>query len=227
MKARVRNSTTTCGTLTGGLHGLTQHASRGDNAAPAVHLIEINSCAPDFQTDRAAAHAYGVDYYGLHLLLALRDYDRARILCTPFTTETQYWHARSFLPAMLGAIFVGKGVVEAMRKQRLDLHRHLVESVTLFRHGDRVADPRSVRHLWLATFSTRSKEIRRHVLEAEDAVQSYFRQYVRVDKPSDWYHVPWLRKPSCIMFCVPLKQNDNINATVYESSFDDLYPATL
>ena len=182
VEARVSGSSSSYSTTSGGILELEGIAKEVTNATPSARLIEVNARAPGYQCNRASAHAYGVDYYALSLLLALRDQHRVQILSTPFTTTTpiRYWHAQSFLPALCGGSFAGEGALEAMAMMRPDLHRHIVETVVFFRNGDRVADPKSGRHMWLATFLIRSREGRQHVLEVETAIRSFFRNSMHV-----------------------------------------------
>lgn len=182
VEARVNDSSSSYSISAGNLLDLEPCAEKVNGANPSVRLIEVNARAPGYQCNRAAAHAYGVDYYALSLLLALRDHGRVRILSTPFTTAIRYWHAQSFLPAKCGGTFTGGDSLKDFAMRRPDLHKCLVDPVVFFKDGDRVVDPSCGRHMWLATFLVRSRRGRQHVLEVESAVRSYFRDAMLVTK---------------------------------------------
>ena len=182
VEARLCGSSYSYTTSSSNLLDLELFDKEGTSSSPSVHLIEVNARAPGYQCNRASAHAYGVDYYALSLLLALRDQLRAQILSIPFTitTEIRYWHAQAFLPALCGGTFTGGDALEAMAMARPDLHKAVVETVSFFKDGEPVADPKNGRHMWLATFLIRSRKSRQHVLEMENAVRTFFRDAIRV-----------------------------------------------
>ena len=181
VEVRVRDSSSSYKKYPDGTLDLSPNLQDNSSASPSVCLKEANARAPGHQCNRAAAHAYGVDFYALSLLLALRDHKRVQILSTPFTAVIQYWHAQCFLPAMNGGRFAGEGALSALATERPDLYKHIVETIVYFRNGDKVANPVSGRHMWLGTFLIRSKTGRRHVLEVEKAIRSYLRPTMRVD----------------------------------------------
>lgn len=80
VEARVRDSSSSYKKSPDGTLDLSPNLQDNSSASPSVRLIEANARAPGYQCNRAAAHAYGVSYYALCLLLALRDYKRVQKL---------------------------------------------------------------------------------------------------------------------------------------------------
>ncbi|KAH0556811.1 hypothetical protein GP486_005402, partial [Trichoglossum hirsutum] len=74
-------------------------------AVPSAWLIEINPRPPGIQASDAVASTYGIDYFGLGLLFALADKERARALSHPFRSGPQYWCEIVFIPVEHGGVF--------------------------------------------------------------------------------------------------------------------------
>ena len=60
------------------------------NTLPRVWLIEINARPPGLQAAWASRATYGIDFWGVSLLLALNDKTATRQLAKPFTSNHQY-----------------------------------------------------------------------------------------------------------------------------------------
>jgi hypothetical protein len=62
-------------------------------------LIEINTRPPGFTATQVIESTYGIDYWGIALLLAVSDKARARALSRPFANGPQYFSVMVFITA--------------------------------------------------------------------------------------------------------------------------------
>lgn len=51
---------------------------------PVCHLLEINARPPGYTSTLSSLQAYGINYFQLHALAAIRDYKRLRVLSVPY-----------------------------------------------------------------------------------------------------------------------------------------------
>lgn len=91
LEARIRNSSAHRSVQNGVYDLYLRPHGQEAPIKPEVVLMEINARPPGLLGAFATGHTYGVDYYGLHLLLAIQDFDRFKVLCEPFTCGAQYW----------------------------------------------------------------------------------------------------------------------------------------
>lgn len=131
---------------------------------PYAWLIEINPRPPGIQETAAVESTYGVDYWGIALLAALRDHRRLAALAHPFRNGPQYWCEMIFIPVTSGGIFASDDVSADLVQRQPDLAKHISKSFCLLRRGDVVPSPLSGITAWVAYFIVFSRVSREHLL---------------------------------------------------------------
>lgn len=140
--------------------------------APAVWLIEINPRPPAIQVSQAVEHTYGIDYFGLSLVFAIDDKQRARQLSHPFAQGAQYWCEIIFIPVEKGGVYQSGDVCAELFERRPDLAQSVSKCFCFLKKGVKVADPYEEGiGSWVAYFNVFSRESRLHVLEIAEEVK--------------------------------------------------------
>lgn len=139
--------------------------------APSAWLIEVNPRPPGVQALTAVKHTYGVEYSGIGLLFAVNDLPRVRQLLHSFQQGAQYWCEMVFIPVDKGGVYESGNVCEELCERRPDLADHFSEFHCFLKRGDRVADPVTGMHAWVAYFNVFSRESRAHLLEIAECVR--------------------------------------------------------
>lgn len=140
---------------------------------PSVFLLEINARPVGMQGVTTTGNVYGVDYYAMVFLCALRDRVRTELLARPFTGSDPLWSVGAqyhcemvLIPVPKGGIFDGPDdVCEDLRQRCPELMESVVLEWSHFKKGDRVPEPADKRDLpWIATLIVHSKTSRRQAL---------------------------------------------------------------
>jgi biotin carboxylase len=139
---------------------------------PSAWLIEINPRPPGIQETAAVEATYGIDYWGISLVAALRDHERLRMLAQPFRQGAQYWCEMVFVPVTNGGIFDSDDVCVELMQRRPDLAAHISTSFCFLKRGDKVtAFEEAGVTLWVAYFVVFSRASREHLLELTATVR--------------------------------------------------------
>ena len=169
LEARVENS---------GMEYVTKNdvldlAERAESApgTPSAWLIEVNPRPPGIQASEAVKHTYGLEYFGIALLFALNDKQRAKQLSHPFAQGPQYWCEMLFIPVEKGGVYESGDVCAELFDRRPDLARYVSRSFCFLKKGDRVQDPTSGVNAWVAYFNVFSRESRAHLLQIAEAIR--------------------------------------------------------
>ncbi|EPE26983.1 Glutathione synthetase ATP-binding protein [Glarea lozoyensis ATCC 20868] len=144
---------------------------------PAPWLIEINPRPPGMKCTQIIESTYGVDYWGLAMLIAIRDTERARILSQQFKMGAQYNCVMVFIPCNYDldhctGIFDSDDICADLIRQRPDLAEHISQCATLVKRGDKVDHPDSGHNSWLAYYNVFSRKSRQHALELAEQVRT-------------------------------------------------------
>ncbi|KAH8800431.1 hypothetical protein F5884DRAFT_647942, partial [Xylogone sp. PMI_703] len=166
VEARMRNSSMNYSKING-LLDLVNTESAVNNR-PDVILIEVNARPPGLHCIFATAHTYGVDYYGLHLLLALNDKERVMSLSKFFTCRAQYWCEIIYIPIYRDRMFVPENFCKEVI-QYLSTTASRVSKADCFGAGKTLSPVRGLG--LIAYFLLYSRISRRDVLEMGERVQ--------------------------------------------------------
>lgn len=123
---------------------------------------------------------HGVDYWGLAMLLALRDKERVRALAHPFKNGPQYTCVMVFIPAYYQiesceGIFDSGDICLDLMRRRPDLAAHVSKCGCLVQKGQRVAHPSTGINSFLAYFNVFSRSSREEALYLAQQVRAEVR----------------------------------------------------
>lgn len=154
-------------------NGITELARRKKppQSDPSAWLIEINTRPPGIQASDAVQSTYGIDYWGVRLLFALNDIERAKALSQPFQNGPQYWCEMVFIPIERGGVFDSDDVCVDLIKKCPDLAAHISKSWCFWKRGDSVPDPSSGLNLWIAYYVVFSRTSRAHLLTVAHSIR--------------------------------------------------------
>ncbi|KAI4779354.1 glutathione synthetase ATP-binding domain-like protein [Aureobasidium sp. EXF-3400] len=131
-------------------------------------LIEINPRPLGMTGSQIIESTYGIDYWGLALLIAVRDKSRVRALSQPFKNGAQYHCVMVFIPAdypsSCEGIFDSDDICVDLITRRKDLARNISRFGCLVKRGQKVPHPNSGVHSFLAYFNVFSRKSREEAL---------------------------------------------------------------
>lgn len=142
---------------------------------PSVFLLEVNARCPNMVCTYATAKTYGVNYYAMHLLLAMKDNERLRALSQPYSNGPQYNCEIAMVPVTKGGRFASEDPCQELEERCPALMANVSKSGCLFKRGDIVPDPSSGILTWIAFFLVFSRISREDVLEKAEHIRSQFR----------------------------------------------------
>lgn len=136
---------------------------------PTAWLIEINPRPLGMTGCQIIESTYGIDYWGLALLLAVGDKARTRALSQPFKHGPQYTCIMVFIPAdypvSAQGVFDSEDICADLIARRPDLAKQISRCACLVKRGQKVAHPSSGKHTFLAYFNVYSRTGRKEALE--------------------------------------------------------------
>ncbi|CAG9949765.1 unnamed protein product [Clonostachys rosea f. rosea IK726] len=169
LEGRVENSTTDYKSVNGILDLHPVDPSPGAPEKPSAWLIEINPRPLGMTGSQIIESTYGIDYWGLALLIAVGDKARVRALSRPYLHGAQYTCIMVFIPADFSAhlkgIFDSDDICVDLKNRRPDLAKQISRSACLVKRGQKVAHPSSGRNSFLAYFNVFSRNSREEALE--------------------------------------------------------------
>jgi hypothetical protein len=146
---------------------------------PTAWLIEINPRPLGMTGSHVIESTYGIDYWGLAMLIAAADKSRARSLSQPFKHGAQYTCVMVFIPAdfppSCEGIFNSDDISAELKARRPDLAKHISRCGCLVKRGQRVPHPSFGVNTFLAYFNVFSRKGRREALELADKVREEVR----------------------------------------------------
>jgi hypothetical protein len=151
-----------------------------------VFLLEINPRAPGWQEIEATARAYGVSYYTLSVLHAIRDRNRMTSLSVPFEDGAQYHMQLLFVSALKGGTYsYGDICATILSQHKDDLNQRghgrarIISSTTLMEDGQEVPDPSTgmVYGNFIAFFLIASRESRAEAIRLGNLVERVVREH--------------------------------------------------
>ncbi|UKZ83341.1 hypothetical protein TrVFT333_011149 [Trichoderma virens FT-333] len=146
---------------------------------PTAWLIEINPRPLGMTGSQVIESTYGIEYWGLAMLIAVADKSRARSLSQPFKHGAQYTCVMVFIPAEYPSscqgIFDSDDICAELKSRRPDLAKHISRCGCLVKRGQRVPHPSSGVNSFLAYFNVFSRKGRREALELAEKVREEVR----------------------------------------------------
>lgn len=172
VEARVGNSSKQYGRSDDGLLDLIDlPGDMRPQKEPNVVLMEVNPRLPGAMCLAAVRSTYGVDYTALHLLLSVRDDERAKALSLPFASGPQNWSETVFILGDKGGTFASEDVYSNLKKTRPELARSVSDSHTYYTRGQMVPPPTADSQPWIAWLLVFSPVSRKDLLEKARRVQ--------------------------------------------------------
>lgn len=110
---------------------------------PKSVLIENNPRPPGTNSNTVILHTYGVEFYALHLLIAIGDAPRIRALSVPFKNGPQYHCDLVSIPVVKGGFFASWDATADLFQRLPHLQTLVKKSGCYFSYGEEVPDPSS------------------------------------------------------------------------------------
>ena len=142
---------------------------------PSVFLLEVNPRCPGFVGTSASTRTYGVNYYALHLLLAVEDTPRLLALSQPFAKGAQYWSEITLIPVPCGGIFNSEDPCRELQDRCPKLAANISMCVCFYQKDDIVPDPSTGVLTWVALFLVYSRTSRSDVIQKSEEIRRQFR----------------------------------------------------
>ena len=146
---------------------------------PAPWLIEINPRPPGMMGTQIIESTWGVDYWGLGMLLSLRDKPRVRALSQPYERGPQYTCVMIFISAdydpSCEGIFDSDDICTDLFARRPDLAKHVSRYGCLAKRGQQIPHPHTGINTFIAYFNVFSRVSRREALELAAVVREEVR----------------------------------------------------
>jgi hypothetical protein len=146
---------------------------------PAPWLIEINPRPPGMKGTQIIESTWGVDYWGLGMLLSLRDKPRVRALSQPYGRGPQYTCVMVFISAdydpSCEGIFDSDDICAELFARRPDLAKNVSRYGCLATRGQRIPHPHTGINTFIAYFNVFSRVSRREALKLAAVVREEVR----------------------------------------------------
>ncbi|THY19407.1 glutathione synthetase ATP-binding domain-like protein [Aureobasidium pullulans] len=156
------------------------HPRKSAGSEPAsAWLIEINPRPLGMTGSQIVESTYGVDYWGLALLIAVQDRSRVRALSHPFKNGPQYHCIMVFIPAdypsSCEGLYDSEDLCADLMSRRKDLASHISRSGCFVKRGQKVPHPSTGVHSFLAYFNVFSRKSRHEALQLAKEVRDEVR----------------------------------------------------
>ncbi|KAK2827820.1 hypothetical protein FQN49_007307 [Arthroderma sp. PD_2] len=142
-------------------------------------LIEINPRPPGMTASQITESTYGIDYWGLAVLIPIADKARVRALSQPFKQGAQYTCVMAFIPADFPSscqgIFDSDDICDDLMARRPDLAKHISRCACFVRRGQKVPHPSSGQNTFIAYFNIFSRAGRKEALDLAKQVREEIR----------------------------------------------------
>ncbi|KAK5743823.1 hypothetical protein LTR17_002445 [Elasticomyces elasticus] len=173
-EARVTNSSMEYTTHDGLLDLYPVPHERRSSSKPGCFVIEINARMPGNMGSGLIERLWGIDYYSLYMLFAVKDSARVRALATPYTGGAQY-HAQVLrLSASKGGVWASADPCRKLLDEAPELRKNVVHYRNLYQRGMMVPDPVQGVVVCVAFLYIVSRESREEMLWASQKVAELF-----------------------------------------------------
>ncbi|KAI1192704.1 hypothetical protein F5X97DRAFT_316620 [Nemania serpens] len=162
-------------------HAAGRAESKKDSPVPWV--IEVNPRPPGLFASQTPGSVYGIDYWGVSLLLGAGDKARATALLRPFENGAQSHTVlvmirAEFDPACEG-IFDSDDVCAEFLVRHPELKEHLGRHGCLLKRGQRIPHPRDGKNTFVAYMNVFSRTSRQEALNIAQKVRDEIRYEIR------------------------------------------------
>ena len=158
---------------------------------PACKLIEINARPPGYRVSVPSRHTYGVDFFAVHMLAAVADYQRLPLAARSFDhsyseglSGAQYHSRLVYIPAPAAGVVrwpTGLSPCEELKRRRPDLADKIVLGVDYCVPGERVQMETDGARTYVAHLLVASRVGRREAIEIGEEVLRGFEIAVEED----------------------------------------------
>ncbi|KAI1133368.1 hypothetical protein F5Y10DRAFT_274260 [Nemania abortiva] len=150
---------------------------------PTPWVIEVNPRPPGLFASQTPGSVYGIDYWGVSLLLGAGDKKRAATLLQPFANGAQSHTVlvmirAEFDPACEG-IFDSDDVCAELLERRPELKNHLGRYGCLLKRGQKIPHPRGGKNTFVAYLNVFSRTSRQEALAIAAKVREEIRYEIR------------------------------------------------
>ncbi|KAI1639574.1 hypothetical protein F4809DRAFT_638382 [Biscogniauxia mediterranea] len=154
--------------------------STGTKKPVTPWVLEINPRPPGVIASQINASVYGVDYWGIAMLVALDDKGRARSLSHPFPSGAQHHGVLVLISADFDqdtceGVFGSDDICEELLARRPDLKANINRRGCLLRRGQKIPHPSSGKNTFVAYFNVFSNRSRREALKIAREVREQVR----------------------------------------------------
>ncbi|KAI8624428.1 glutathione synthetase ATP-binding domain-like protein [Xylariaceae sp. FL1651] len=165
-------------------HGDDITVQETEKNTPSPWIIEVNPRPPGLFASQTPQSVYGIDYWGISLLLAVGDKARAAALSRPFAGGAQSHTALVLIRADFDAdkcegIFDSDDVCAELVTRRPELGRHISRCGCLLKRGQKIPHPREGRNTFIAYFNISSRTSRLEALSIAETVRREVRYEIR------------------------------------------------
>jgi hypothetical protein len=155
------------------------NATSTKSKEPVPWLIEIGARPPGMMGTQIIESTWGVDYWGLGMLISLRDKPRVRALSQPYERGPQYTCVMVFISAdydpSCEGIFDSDDICADLFARRPDLAKHVSRYGCLAKRGERIPHPHTGINTFIAYFNVFSRVSRIEALELAAVVREEVR----------------------------------------------------
>lgn len=173
MEGRMRNSAMEYRVSAGGID--LAWTTEDSLAGPEAVLIENNPRPPGTNSNSVILHTYGIDFYAVHLLIALGDAARTQALSTSFLRGSQYHCDLVSIPVVKGGIFASSDATADLFETSPHLKTLVKKCGCYFGYGEEVPDPSSGVWTQIAYFMVASRTSRKEVIAAAQTIRQNFK----------------------------------------------------
>ncbi|KAI0537242.1 hypothetical protein GGR58DRAFT_527468 [Xylaria digitata] len=151
--------------------------------APTPWIIEVNPRPPGLFASQTPGSVYGIDYWGISLLLRVGDQARAAALSQPFANGAQSHTVLVMIRAEFDksceGIFDSDDVCAELLGRHPDLKEHLGRYGCLLKRGEKIPHPSEGRNTFVAYINVFSRTSRQEALVIAKKVREEIRYEIR------------------------------------------------
>ncbi|RYC66193.1 hypothetical protein CHU98_g44 [Xylaria longipes] len=150
---------------------------------PTPWIIEVNPRPPGLFASQTPGFVYGIDYWGISLLLGVGDKTRAAALSQPFLNGAQghtvlVMIRAEFDPACEG-IFDSDDICAELLKRHPEFKKHLGRYGCLLKRGQKIPHPRDGKNTFVAYMNVFSRTSRQEALDIAKKVREEVKYKIR------------------------------------------------
>ncbi|KAI0019357.1 hypothetical protein F4780DRAFT_793478 [Xylariomycetidae sp. FL0641] len=159
-------------------------SGEGDGQDGTPWVLEVNIRPPGIVASQMQRYLYGIEYWGIAMLLAMRDKERAKALSVPFSRGPDHTAVFVFISADFDqdtqeGIFDSDDITLELKQRRPDLASNIRNCACWLKKGQKIAHPSTGKNTFVAYFHVFSYTSRREALEIAGTVKEEVRYSFR------------------------------------------------